>query len=259
MIRDVHYPARVVPDSKRDLKGDHKIQPFLRVGFLVGFLLLSFSHVLQAQDTRAPKLFLTDDMFDFKDVIEGETITHSFTIQNKGNDTLKILQVKPGCGCGTAGYDSAIPPGGEGKITLRVRTSGFRGNKTWEANVSTNDPAWKQFNLIVKANVKALITVSPPHAVIYFRENEIITREVEIRTELPRPLTLTPTQFSLGGTLTYRIEEIEKGKRFKISFENILGQIGNFRGFLKLQTNYPEKPEVVVWISARYTGTQKGS
>ena len=96
MIRDVYYPARVVPDSKRDLKGDHKIQPFLRVGFLVGFLLLSFSHVLQAQDTRAPKLFLTDDMFDFKDVVEGEIINHSFTITNKGNETLKILQVKPG-------------------------------------------------------------------------------------------------------------------------------------------------------------------
>ena len=122
-------------------------------------------------------------------------------------------------------------PEEEGKITLRVRTSGYRGNKTWGANVYTNDPTWKQFNLIVKANVKPLITVSPPHAVIYFRDNEIITREVEIRAELPRPLTLTPTEFSLGGTLTYRIDEIEKGKIFKISFQECPGPNRKFPRF----------------------------
>jgi hypothetical protein len=107
--------------------------------------------------------------------------------------------------------------------------------------------------------VKPLITVTPAQAVIHFRDNEIITREVEIKTDLPRPLTLTPIQFSLGGTLTYKIDEIEKGKRFKISFRNVPGQTGNFRGFLKLQTNYPEKPEVAVFISVQYVGTQKGS
>ena len=92
MRKDLPYRARVFWDSK----AQHIIKRSLRVVFLVGFLLLSFFHAVQAQDTRAPKLFLTDDMFDFKDVVEGETITHSFTIQNKGNDTLKILQVKPG-------------------------------------------------------------------------------------------------------------------------------------------------------------------
>jgi hypothetical protein len=49
---------------------------------------------------------------------------------------------------------------------------------------------------------------------LYSTGNEIITREVEITAELPRPLTLASIQFSLGGTLTYRIDEIEKGKRF---------------------------------------------
>ena len=39
---------------------------------------------------------LVEDMFDFKEVVEGEIATHSFTIKNKGSETLKILQVKPG-------------------------------------------------------------------------------------------------------------------------------------------------------------------
>jgi hypothetical protein len=156
-------------------------------------------------------------------------------------------------------YRARVFGDSKGKITLRVLTGGYRGNKTWGADVCTNDPTWKQFNLIVKAYVETLLTVSPAYVTIHSTGNEIITREVEIRAELPRPLTLTSIQFSLGGTLTYSIDEIEKGKRFKISFRNIPGQIGNFRGFLKLQTNYPEKPEVVVWISARSVGEQKTS
>lgn len=111
-------------------------------------------------------------------------------------------------------YRAWVSWNSKGKITLRVRTSGYRGNKTWGADVYTNDPTWKQFNLIVKAYVKTLLTVSPAYVTLYSTGNEIITREVEIRAELPRPLTLTPIQFSLGGTLTYRIDEIEKGKRF---------------------------------------------
>jgi len=68
----------------------------LSVGPLVGlFLLFSLSGV-RAQEFRAPKVGLVEDLFDVKEVLEGEIITHAFTIQNKGNDTLKILQVKPG-------------------------------------------------------------------------------------------------------------------------------------------------------------------
>jgi hypothetical protein len=95
--------------------------------------------------------------------------------------------------------------------------------------------------------------------VIYFKDNEIITREVEIKTDLPRTLILTAKQFSLGGKINYRIDEIEQGKRFRVSFSNIPGQIGKFLGVLKMNTNFPEKPEIAVRISAQYVEAQKGS
>jgi len=90
------HPVPFIPDSRKTLKGNHNLKRFLPFGLLVAFLILAFFNVLQAQEIRVPKLFLTDDMFDFKDVIEGETITHSFKIQNKGTDTLRILRVNPG-------------------------------------------------------------------------------------------------------------------------------------------------------------------
>ena len=32
-----------------------------------------------------------------------------------------------------------------------------------------------------------------------------------------------------------------------------IGIVGNYRGFLKLKTNYPEKPKITIWIRARFT------
>jgi len=81
---------------RKDLAKSRRIRCSLRVGFLVGFLFLFSFNMVRAQETRAPKVSLVEDMFDFKEIVEGEIVNHSFTIKNKGNETLKILQVKPG-------------------------------------------------------------------------------------------------------------------------------------------------------------------
>jgi hypothetical protein len=49
-----------------------------------------------AQKMREPKLVLKQTVFDFNEVTEGSTISHSFSVINNGNETLKILRVKPG-------------------------------------------------------------------------------------------------------------------------------------------------------------------
>jgi len=81
---------------RKDFPKGHRTKRSLRVGFLAGFLLLSSFNTVRAQETRAPKVSMVEDMFDFKEVVEGEIVNHSFIIKNEGNETLKILQVKPG-------------------------------------------------------------------------------------------------------------------------------------------------------------------
>jgi hypothetical protein len=140
-----------------------------------------------------------------------------------------------------------------------VRTEGYSGAKEWGAGVFTNDPKWKEISLTVKAFVKPLLIVSPQQVRFDSSPDEIAAREVEIRTEIAKPLTLIPVHFTLGEQLTYRIEEIEKGKRFKIVFRKISGRSGKFNGFLKLQTGYPEKPEIRIWIMGNSPATMKSS
>ena len=145
-------------------------------------------------------------------------------------------------------YDRTIPPGGEGKIKLTVRTRGYQGNIQKSARVNSNDPVNSTIRLSVKGFVKAPIIVSPRRVRLYGKEGQSITRTAEVRSQLDKPLELTPGHFNLSEKLTYSVEEIEKGKRFKVHFTTTSSTPQSSRGFLKLKTNYPEKPEITLWI-----------
>ena len=151
-----------------------------------------------------------------------------------------------------ASFDEAIHPGGEGRIWLKVNTRGRRGEITKSAMVYTNDPMQRVVTIRITARIKVPIYVSSSKIRLYGRERQSVTRVVEIRAELDKPLTITPEQFSLGDKLTFKIEEIDKGRKFRIRFKSIPGPPEKYHGFLRLKTNYPEKPEMTIWILGRF-------
>ena len=67
-------------------------------------------------DTRVEWIKKT---WDFGNITQGETVTHTFYFKNTGTQNLLIKNVETGCGCTTADYDKApVRPGKEGKIEL---------------------------------------------------------------------------------------------------------------------------------------------
>jgi hypothetical protein len=156
-----------------------------------------------------------------------------------------------------ASFDKVIPPGGEGKITLSVKTKGYQGEHHWSARVNTNDPVKDLFYLELKAFINVPIFISPRHVYLQPAEGQKASRGVEIKAGLDRPLTLRPEQFNLKEKVTYKIHEIEKGRRFRILFTTIPGQPGDYSGFLKLKTNYPEKPIITIMITGRFVKDKK--
>ena len=114
-------------------------------------------------------------------------------------------------------------------------------------------------DLYIKAFVKVPIYLSPRYVNLFGKEGKSVTKMIEIRAGLERPLTLTPSQFSLEGKLTYTVDEIEKGRIFKIRFTSIPGAPQTYHGFLNLKTNYPEKPEINIKIRGRFVKVKKGA
>jgi hypothetical protein len=148
-------------------------------------------------------------------------------------------------------FDKVIPPGGEGKISIRVKTRGSQGKITRSARVYTSDPTRSLVRLTLTAQVRPIIFISSPRVYITARENQSLTKVIEIKAGLDRPLTLTPGHFSLAEKLSFSLKEMEEGRTFQILLTSVPGPPQTYRGFLKLTTNYPEKPALTLWIKGR--------
>lgn len=119
-----------------------------------------FSEVVFAESS--PKVFTASNSFDFGTVRQGATVNQAFTIENKGDEALKILDVQADCGCTVAEPESReIPPGGSSKINVVFDTAGFRGFKVKSIRVYNNDATNNPLSLKLKGNIQRDIEVEP--------------------------------------------------------------------------------------------------
>ena len=70
-------------------------------------------------DTRVEWIKKT---WDFGNITQGETVTHTFYFKNTGTQNLLIKNVETGCGCTTADYDKAPVRPGKLPSTLKADT-----------------------------------------------------------------------------------------------------------------------------------------
>ncbi|MFO7783195.1 MAG: hypothetical protein R6V25_01060 [Desulfatiglandales bacterium] len=119
------------------------------------------------------------------------------------------------------------------------------------AVVNTNDPIQARFTVGVRAFVKVPISLKPRYVLLKGVKDRQTTRTIEITAGLDTPLELEPAESNLGGMLTYRIEEVEEGRMFKVYFTNLPEASGSFRGYLNLKTNYQEMPVINIRINVR--------
>lgn len=91
--------------------------------------------------SAGPKAEFDSTIINKGDIIEGTTtkIPAVFTIKNTGDAPLKLLTVKPSCGCTVVKFDSTIQPGQATKIESAVNIPGYRnGHYTKHISVKTN-------------------------------------------------------------------------------------------------------------------------
>lgn len=151
-----------------------------------------------------------------------------------------------------AQFDRAIPPGGEGKITLRVNTSGYEGNVRKTARVHSNDPSKQVETIALSAYVKVPIQLSSKIVFLQGKRAEPAKKTVEVRGGLDKPLKLEPVEFNLSNRLSYEIVEVKRGKLYQVHFTSIPNTGDSFQGILRLKTSYQEKPEITIYIRGRF-------
>ena len=164
-----------------------------------------------------------------------------------------------------------MPPGQEGKITLAVEhTESYAGEVAKSANVTTNDPVYPNFNLVLRALFKSDQPTSPAAIV---SPPPTIARRAGPFTMLPNDRwvtsvltgTSTSTRMSLsnaepkpvhikkvvsGGTnFNVNLQTIEDGKRYELAVAtNPALKPGHYEQSVQLMTDDAQMPVATIML-----------
>lgn len=151
-------------------------------------------------------------------------------------------------------FDRTVPAGGEGKISLKVKTHGFEGPIHKRVTIITDDPNNKTLFIALTAKIKPIISVKPRSVYLKGSKDQQIVHEMTIRGYEDLPLILHPEKFHLSDKVAYELKPIDTDKAFRLIVSNTQNHGGKYRGVLRIKTNYPDKPLLTIRIYGDITG-----
>lgn len=200
-----------------------------------------------------PKAVCEAPVKDFGEVWTGPNLEHAFTITNNGTGTLEILQVRPGCGCTTAGaYPKKLTAGQSGQFPFKLDSKKLRGPFNKNIRVTTNDPSNPTMTLKLSGQCKQYVDVNPRNAYfpkVYGAEPQEKVLKITNNTETP--LELNFDEMAKDSAFKYELVTLTEGKQYelKIRVEPPFTP-GNAKERLKIKTNIPQQSELDLLLSA---------
>lgn len=200
-----------------------------------------------------PRIAFAEMEFDFGELKQGQVVKHDFVFTNTGTEKLEILDVRPSCGCTTAGtWDRVIEAGATGRIPVQFSSVGFSGAISKSVAVTSTDPARSTVSLKIKANIFIPIEVSPTMA--YFQydggETNAETKTIRILSHLKEALTLAEP-ISSNRAFTARLEPVTPGKEYNLQITTVppVGT-GTITAPITIKTSAKDLPELRVQVYA---------
>lgn len=184
-------------------------------------------------------------------------------IFNDGDDTLKILSVKPGCGCTTAPLDKKeIEPKGFATLDITLHLPNHPGQITKSIAIYTNDSSNLETFLFLKAEIV------PP--LKFFPDTKILASNLLVGdTSLYKLIiqNLTETDITIKEPKAEPEDEISSNlhpdivlkpkEQYTIEIKIAPSNVGNFNGKIKFKTTYPDLPRVEIPVFGVVSGFKK--
>jgi hypothetical protein len=196
-----------------------------------------------------PVAFVPETQFQFSPVLDGTQISHDFIILNTGGGPLQIRDVITNCGCATAEFPREIPPGGQGKITIKGDTTGYGGTSfDRDILVSTNDPQKSVFHIYYYGKVEEFAYIEPKVLVLRGAAGQPIQSTVTITPRKEYPFTLIHVDIDDSLKDKVKFSKDQKDGKYLITVDNIKESPGKYLGKLFMKTDSPLKPEMKMYI-----------
>jgi hypothetical protein len=197
----------------------------------------------------APRAIITEDRHDFGQVFEDRELSHTFVIRNIGQKPLAILKVDPECACTVPSYNSTIPPGGQGEITLSIKPYSVIHQFRKDTLVTTDDPETPEFHLMLTGNALPFIEIQPSHIVrLRGSTGEVVRGQVWFTSHLPGPFKITGYRTNIPNKIEISLKEVQPDRVYLLEVSNRSDNSGPYAGLIELTTTSAERPRLIVRV-----------
>jgi hypothetical protein len=199
-----------------------------------------------------PRIVFEQPIHNFGEVKRGAPVEYSYIFTNMGAETLQVLEVKPGCGCTTAGtWDKEVPAGKTGRIPVQFNSAGFSGAVHKTVTVTFNDPAQSNVVLQLTGNVWTPVEVNPPSVFFQYAEDgtNSESRTIRIVNHEKEPLALEPLQWT-NANFRVALTTVKEGREFSIEVATVPPMAeGTVNVPLSLKTSSKELPVINIPVT----------
>jgi hypothetical protein len=141
-----------------------------------------------------------------------------------------------------------IPPGGEGKIKVKVSTRGRKGNLQKSVVVQSNDPKQPRYNLKIKGMVEVIASFEPDRINLKnIAKGETVTQTVKLAGREVDKLKITELVSSKPEELTAEMITEEGKPAVKVSFK-AGDKAGRISARVTAKTNLKNPKEIFLYV-----------
>jgi len=141
--------------------------------------------------------------WDFGYIPKGATVTHRFVLTNVGDKPMKIVKVKPACGCTNAPLTKdLLQPGESADLEITFNSRGFTGKANKSVNINTDD------SLNPVTILKFTTDVGSAIPTLIFDPQEVTFDSVEVGKKISKKLKITNNDIQ---SISLKLVEVPSG------------------------------------------------
>ena len=203
--------------------------------------------VVPAQ-ASGPKIQFATPIFDFGKTNGGAVVKHDYYFTNVGNAVLEVTDVRPSCGCTTAGeWTHKVEPGQSGVIPIAFNTGNYTGYVGKSITVTCNDPTQTTVILQINGTVWRPIEVTPLFAILN-TSAEAPSNAVPVRilNNQEQPLVLSNFESQLSAFALELITN-QPGKEYQLLVKTAFPWPTNsVQGLITIKTSATNMPVISI-------------
>lgn len=136
-------------------------------------------------------------------------------------------------------------------MKINIRT--MQGNVNKSATIFSNDLHNPELNIRMEGTVLAVIEVKPSTSILFRGMADQLSESVVDLAGSRMPFHITGAVSNLDQDINYTLETVVEGKHYRLRVANKIRQ-GNYGGFIKLNTDLAQKPDIMIRVSGFVEG-----